>query len=812
MLAVATGIYSMTSSNMWLGILLSVAGGLFSTIVLAAAVAGLFVWRLRQLERSDQPDDQDPPVAAVRAAAARENLPGCAQNHFMAVTLLKPGWFRKLTLALSLWGIRQLVGHAYRPGFVLNMGTIHYAKWFRLPKTDKLIFLSNFDGSWESYLDDFIMKAHPGQTAVWSHGVGFPKTRFLVNDGAKDGDRFKRWVRRQQVPTQFWYSRFTDLTTDQIRSNAVIHQGLARAHTDSAARSLLDCFGSMQQPRSAVETEEIQSLMFAGFAHLHYASYALVKLPDDATARAVWLDALVPQQHSAEGRRSTGPQNCEVTFGDHPFSANRKTGDQATFVAFSASGLRKLGLPDGAIDDGLSTFPSAFNFGMHNRGRILGDRHEEIPWRWSDVMREDDSTGSVPTADVIITVYAETPEQCRAALAIHDRLLGGQSFIDVIHSEPVEKTVPPDKRVFREHFGFRDGISQPVIRGTQRSVDGALARDTVEPGEFILGYTNNQGYNPPALRVSAATDLRDRLPSLLEGSSSPFPSFETQHSEARDFGRNGSFLVVRQLEQHVATFEDFTERTAAHLRSFTGLSKAAGANITADWVAAKMMGRWKDGAPLVLRPGPGRRRVHAENDFSFAQDDPQGLRCPFGAHIRRTNPRDGLQPDDHMQQAITNRHRLLRRGRPYEIPEDDAKAGDAKTEKGILFTCLCADLERQFEFVQQSWIGSSSFHGLTGEVDPVVGWPSQTSVFTIPTPSGPMTITGLQRFVTVRAGGYFFMPSRSAILYLRDRNGAHAAPAQTPATAPAPVAAPTPRSLSAATADAQGTYSRVDAK
>ncbi len=137
-----------------------------------------------------------------------------------------------------------------------------------------------------------------------------------------------------------------------------------------------------------------------------------------------------------------------------------------------------------------------------------------------------------------------------------------------------------------------------------------------------------------------------------------------------------------------------------------------------------MMGRWRNGAPLALRPTepeqPAKTIAMPEdvmvNDFAYAQDDPQGLRCPLGAHIRRANPRDGLRPGDDLQQAITNRHRLLRRGRVYEIPGREA-------EKGIMFTCLCADLERQFEFVQQTWIGSSSFHGLTGEVDPIIGSP-----------------------------------------------------------------------------------------
>jgi deferrochelatase/peroxidase EfeB len=176
-------------------------------------------------------------------------------------------------------------------------------------------------------------------------------------------------------------------------------------------------------------------------------------------------------------------------------------------------------------------------------------------------------------------------------------------------------------------------------------------------------------------------------------------------------------------------------------------------------------------APTPPRAGP-------DNDFLFGTEDPEALRCPFGAHIRRANPRDGLKLGDAAQQAITNRHRLLRRGRPYEVKPD---GGETTSEKGLMFACLCADLERQFEFVQQTWIGSSSFHGLTDEVDPIIG--SQDPVidakdqtrkpggrFTIPTPSGPVTLKGLKSFVSVRAGGYFFMPSLSALQYLCDLN------------------------------------------
>jgi len=245
-------------------ILLAATGGLAATTLFVGLVVAGFLGLLYYHEQHDIPDDREPPLDHLRAIAKVENPAGFAQNHFMAVTDLKPGRFRKFTLALALWGIKHLVTNLFRPGFVLDMGTIHYAKWLRLPGRDKLIFQSNYDGSWESYLEDFIMKAHLGQTAAWSNGVGFPRTQFLVEGGAEDGDRFKRWVRRQQVLSQFWYSRFPELTTDQIRNNALIHDGLARASTELAAQDWLDCFGSMPRPDYAIETDEVQSLMFRG--------------------------------------------------------------------------------------------------------------------------------------------------------------------------------------------------------------------------------------------------------------------------------------------------------------------------------------------------------------------------------------------------------------------------------------------------------------------------------------------------------------------------------------------------------------------
>jgi Dyp-type peroxidase family len=776
-------------------ILVAVVAGLAGTALILFLAVAIFLGILRFKESRDVPQDENPTLGNIENIRRAENHPGFEQNHFLAVTPLKSGWFRKLTLAMALWGIKQLIVHAFRPGFVLNMGTIHYAKWFRLPGRDKLVFLSNYDGSWESYLEDFIMKAHQGQTAAWSNGVGFPLTRFLILDGAQDGDRFKRWVRRQQVPAQFWYSRFPSLTSDQIRDNALIHDGLARAITDTAARNWLDCFGSMPRPDYAIETEEAQSLVFRGYKHFQYALFALIRLPEEQRHWSAWFERLSPGIGS---RAYTGqnPDPCAITFGDHPFSLDPRLRKRAMFVGFTAAGLKRLGVPSDADQDGIASFPSTFNLGMANRGEILGDLDEAASsgWRWKDAARIDEEKEEHPlarVADAILLIYAESVEECDRALQDHANALGGMNaFLHLI------QTTPSSHGLDHEHFGFRDGISQPVIKGTERFSKGVLSRDIVEPGEFILGYRNNQRYYPPTPVVRAESDRLAHLPSVITDAPSKFPSFGGNPA-VRDFGRNGTFLVVRQLRQNVAGFEHFTQTKAQELRhNYGGLDEVVGAKINAQWIAAKLMGRWRDGTPLVRRPGsdkgddddfqpdegsgnvesedscvkrslrtkaaPFARLATGENDFAYGIDDPQGFHCPFGAHIRRANPRDSLQPEDPEQQAITNRHRLLRRGRTYEYQPPN----ESDVEKGLLFTCICADLDRQFEFVQQTWIASPSFHGLTEEPDPIVA--SKSGRFTIPTRAGPIRLQGIQNFVQVRGGGYFFLPSLSAIRYLAD--------------------------------------------
>ncbi|WP_421936511.1 hypothetical protein [Phenylobacterium sp.] len=711
---------------------------------------------LRAKEKSDPHDSRHVDLDHLKACTANEDAPGYAHNHFVATPTLKKGLFRRFTLAAALWGIGTLIVYGFRPGFVLNMGTIHYAKWFRPPGSRRLVFYGNYDGSWDSYLEDFITKAHLGQTAGWSNCEGFPPTKYLVNEGAKDGDRFKRWVRRQQIPTGFWFSCFPHLTTERIRNNALIHDGLSHAHTDSAARAWLACFGSQQRPESVLETDDVQSLVFQGFGKLDRALCAVLALPDDPRICKRWLVELVGGSGYELAER-----DIAVTFGDAP---GNTSAEKAAAVAFSAEGLRKLNLPAGGCDDGdgLATFPGVFRLGMSGRARTLGDDGDDAPerWRWADA-----AAGTTRGSDAVLMIYADSSESCRRILAEHLHILGQDALLYHLPTKPARRD-----DLNREHFGFRDAVSQPVIRGTERFVKGEDPNDVLEPGEFILGYRTNQGYFPPSPLVHADTDALRELPTAQAESPKRFPIFaDGPHGAAfHDFGRNGSYLVLRQFEQHVESLNDFAVCAAQQLReTYPDIDRALGDHeLTAQWIKAKLVGRWPNGVSLLDRPNfPGRRsRRGPDNGFAFGRDDPQGLRCPLGAHGRRANPRDSLDPGDKRGREISNRHRLLRRGRAYALGDE----AEATTERGLLFACLCADLERQFEFVQQTWINSTSFHGLNNEADPLLRG-HQTSSFTIPTPAGALRLRGLRRFVTVKGGGYYFLPSRSALAYLITR-------------------------------------------
>lgn len=743
----------------WRGALLAVLA-LVLTALLWAAILAALAFAFRRAEQEEAPDDRAPDLSHLAAIAAREDAPTHAQNHIVAVTPLKSGLMRRLSLAFALWGIRQSL-RWFRTGFVVTMGTIHYARWFRVPGTNTMVFQSNYDGSWESYLEDFITRAHQGQTAAWSNGVGFPPSEWLVNKGAEDGDRFKRWVRRQQVATDHWYSRFPTLTTREIRRNALIADGLALARTDSAAREWLDLIGSAPQQADEIAFDEIQSLVFRGIKHGYFSACVPVRMPEGGAC--AWLKAL-----------RDGELGCPLTFGANP-------GRSATFVALSPTGLSRYDAELGEHAPGLdlrARFPAAFAFGMAARGKVLRDPAGALAWA-------DTADGTADVADAVVLLYEPTRAALDAAIMRQREWLaakGGAVVHDAIRTMLLDRdgAVIAGKGESHEHFGYRDGISQPVIRGGEQYTPAFNTRDLVAAGEFVLGYRNNQGFFPPSIAVPAAGDAGEVLPVAAEAQSFGQADFggADEQLALRDFGRNGTFLVIRQLAQDVRGFHRFASEKAAELCNRYGAERLAavtGAEIDGEWVASKIVGRWRDGAPLIGTPRAANQfnARRPANNFAYGRDDPQGHACPLGAHIRRTNPRDSLNPGDAQEEAITSRHRLLRRGRSYVRTVDgylSEHSPELEAERGMMFMAIVGDIERQFEFVQQTWATLSSFHGLTDEPDPLIADRRQPGArgYTIPTAAGPLTIGDMETFVELRGGGYFFMPSKSAVDYLID--------------------------------------------
>jgi len=194
-------------------------------------------------------------------------------------------------------------------------------------------------------------------------------------------------------------------------------------------------------------------------------------------------------------------------------------------------------------------------------------------------------------------------------------------------------------------------------------------------------------------------------------------------------------------------------------------------------LAARMVGRWPSGAPLTRSPGADRPETAADNDFGYAAEDEHGDRCPLGAHVRRTNPRDSLPPDPGTKKsvAVGKRHRLLRRGRSYGPPidVDQALAGEAEAvDRGLHFLALCADIARQFEFISHTWVQNPTFAGLLDDADPLLGGhAARGNSFTVQGEPVRTRVTGVPPFVTVRGGGYFFLPSARALRYLAREPG-----------------------------------------
>ncbi len=493
------------------------------------------------------------------------------------------------------------------------------------------------------------------------------------------------------------------------------------------------------------EFDDLQGLLRYGYGHLPESCFLLVNVTDDEAAKR-WL------------------RQAPVTH------AGQRPADRALHVAFSPAGLRALGLPEAVLGQFSEEFLSGMA-GDANRSRRLGDVGANAPANW-------DWGGDPPALPhLLLLLYAET-----GRIDAWRRQLEDEPFR---RGFQVVRQLPTRARGTKEPFGFEDGISQPKIdwrrRQTTRAHDHDGYSNRVAIGEMVLGYPNEYGLYT----------LRPLLDPQTDSQAALLPHAEDR-PQYRDLGRNGTYLVLRQLAQDVPGFWRFLVAQSGDLERAQAL-------------AATLVGRKTDGTPLVEGPQPpipGTPDDSPNNRFTF-DNDPRGQRCPLGAHIRRANPRTGDQmpggkggwfgrlqkifgfaqgPEDDLV-APSRFHRILRRGRAYGpslTPREAVEADATREEQGLQFICLGANLARQFEFVQNAWVASSKFNGVQLQQDPLLGnrepllAGERTDQFSQADPAGPRQVTcPLPRFVTVRGGAYFFLPGLRALRYLASLPSPH---------------------------------------
>jgi deferrochelatase/peroxidase EfeB len=494
--------------------------------------------------------------------------------------------------------------------------------------------------------------------------------------------------------------------------------------------------------KTPIDYRDVQGILRFGYGRLPEACFLLLQI-DNAVATRAWLRRL---------NVTTAEELSDVP----------KTAVQ---IAFTSAGLTALELPQ----ELLAKFSNEFLSGMageESRSRRLGDVDADAPdrWRWG---------GAANVPHVLLMLYAaegglrslrESVESTFPEAGLRQMHCLTCSFLDG-----------------KEPFGFVDGVSQPKLDWQrQRGADSSDQIDYgnhVALGEFVLGYPNEYGKYTERPLLAAKDD----------------PWAELWRAEEqfalRDLGRNGSYLVLRQLEQDVQGFWKFLDQ------------QTHGDLVESKKLAELMVGRTMKGKPLMpltraAIPGVGPRADDiAYNQFTY-DADAFGERCPVGAHIRRANPRNADLPgkpqgtferllrvvgfkSEHIGEdliAATRFHRILRRGRKYGANEpeeaiDQPRSGNQ--DCGIYFIALVANISRQFEFVQNAWITGAKFAGFAAESDPLLGNRAKiagcppTDGFSIPQANGVnRRITGLPQFVRVRGGAYFFLPSIRALRYL----------------------------------------------
>jgi Dyp-type peroxidase family len=428
--------------------------------------------------------------------------------------------------------------------------------------------------------------------------------------------------------------------------------------------------------------------------------------------------------------------------------------EQASWVnlVLSFRGLETVGA------DGLDAFPDSFKQGMRARAQLIGDVDQSDPANWTGPFAPN--SGFAVHAMVIIAADTPTPQDPITLLderTTEIRALIQSSGVTEFGATQ-EGHTRPAPFTGHEHFGFKDGISQPGIRGlTTASKPGS---DTIAAGEFLIGYEDQDRHISGQPVETPPAPGQPGYPPTASPTQRPIPPW----------CRNGSFAVYRKLFQNVGGFRQFTD---AH---------AGEGGLTADQLRAKMVGRWPSGAPLENVPGDGHIDPTAQdagaadpnspvlddahiNNFGYQQHDADGHLMPKAAHVRKANPRDG-QPAGKDE---SNRHRIARRGITYgpefvegEVPYGGGPVPEDDRDRGLLFICYQSSIERGFEFIQTQWANKPDFPDADSGQDPIISQNVANPPFTIP----PNVHLVTERWVITTGGEYFFSPSISALRHL----------------------------------------------
>ncbi|HEY1248656.1 MAG TPA: Dyp-type peroxidase [Nitrososphaera sp.] len=373
-------------------------------------------------------------------------------------------------------------------------------------------------------------------------------------------------------------------------------------------------------------------------------------------------------------------------------------------IVFTYRGLKALGLPQESLD----SFPEEFRQGMAARASILNDIGDNAPANWEPPF-------GTATVHVALAIYSSNDNSLDKVLE-----LAHQSIMDLSQISVIYRMKFSELPEGRNPFGFKDGLHNPYVEGSSNNPPVGSGA-TIKPGEIVMGYPDETG----------------------ETATSPEPEI---------LRRNGTFAVIRKFHTRVAAFRKYLHETAS-------------SPADEELIAAKIIGRWRSGAPLVLAPERDDPALGADksrnNKFGYS-DDMKGLNCPFSAHIRRVNPRDSLKND----LVAVNLHHFLRRGTNYGPPLPEGIMEDDGLDRGGVFLFMGAHVKRQFEFIQSQWITDGNFIGHGTEQDPLLNNGQGQKIFTIPKHPIRRRLHGLPQFVVVRGGEYCFMPGLNALKWL----------------------------------------------